>query len=390
MDRNLKKNENTKWFESNKRFDFRQKGYKISKLILIGVIFIIFQSYLQNSLSVGQVFKRYMDCFTPVIYGIFIALFLEPIVTKLETRWKLKRGIAITITIFGIIGIIALFVGVIFPKIIESIKEIYDRVPEIQVKLEQYITDVIGFLKNKKILIIGEGEIKENINNFIKGNFKHIQAFTVSAIVNTVWWIGKLTEFFIGSFLGILILLGKEYFVSFVKNILDIVSPQNKKDEILDFLVKSRTLMLNYVWGRLVVSVAVGVIAFIVMFITGTPHALLTGVMIGAGNMIPYVGSLIAGAIAIFLVGMAAPAKLIFLGLAICIAQIVDGWVIGPKVVSDTVGMQTFWIVTSVIIAGKIWGTVGMFFGVPIFGMIKLIYIKLLAKNKRRSDRYVR
>ena len=70
------------------------------------------------------------------------------------------------------------------------------------------------------------------------------------------------------------------------------------------------------------------------------------------------------------------------------IAQTFDGWVIGPKIVSETVGMSTFWVVVAVLIGGSLMGPVGMFFGVPAFGIIKLIYLAKLKKAEEKSNKF--
>lgn len=141
-----------------------------------------------------------------------------------------------------------------------------------------------------------------------------------------------------------------------------------------DFLNQSRNVLLNYVWGRIIASAFVGAVTFIVLFFTGVPYALLSSLMIGIGNMIPYVGSIVAGAVAIFLVILAEPSKIIYLFIAMMVGQAVDGWIVGPRIVSETVGMSTFWVIVAVLIGGSLMGPVGMFFGVPAFGIMKLVY----------------
>ncbi len=199
-------------------------------------------------------------------------------------------------------------------------------------------------------------------------------------------------------------------------------------DEGLDFLIECKNIFLNYMAGRIIISVIVGLIAFVVMKIASVPYALLNAVMIGVGNMIPYFGSIAAGIIAFILVLLSNPIKCVmkiasvpyallnavmigvgnmipyfgsiaagiiafilvllsnpikcfYLLLAIIIAQNVDGYIIGPKILGKSVGISSFWIIASVIIMGNIMGTLGMFLGVPIFAIIKLIYIRIL-KNK--------
>jgi predicted PurR-regulated permease PerM len=351
------------------------------KLLGIGIVLVVIQSFLQQYDTFREIYSKYVGYLVPVIYAFFITIFLEPIVTIIEKKLKIRRILAVLLTIFLVFVLVGIFIGIIAPQVIESIKDLYGKLPAMQGRLEIYAGELIEYLKRKGLLLMGDDEIKASITNFIKENMKYLQDFGISVLWNIVWWGIALTKFFIGFFLAFLILIDKEYFVRFINNIFSIIFEREKAESIMVFLGESREVLLKFVWGRIIVSTAVGIITFLVMFLSGTPYALLSGIMIGVGNMIPYIGSIIAGAIAVLLVGLAEPFKLIFLGLAILIAQTVDGWVIGPKIVSETVGMGTFWVVLAVLIGGSLFGPVGMFFGVPVFGILKLIYIKLL--NKR-------
>lgn len=351
------------------------------KLLGIGIVLVIIQSFLQQYDTFREIYSKYVGYLVPVIYAFFITIFLEPIVTIIEKKLKIRRILAVLLTIFLVFVLVGIFIGIIAPQVIESIKDLYGKLPAMQGRLEKYAGELIEYLKRKGLLLMGDDEIKASITKFIKENMKYLQDFGISVLWNIVWWGIALTKFFIGFFLAFLILIDKEYFVRFINNIFSIIFEREKAKSIMVFLGESREVLLKFVWGRIIVSTAVGIITFLVMFLSGTPYALLSGIMIGVGNMIPYIGSIIAGAIAVLLVGLAEPFKLIFLGLAILIAQTVDGWVIGPKIVSETVGMGTFWVVLAVLIGGSLFGPVGMFFGVPAFGILKLVYIKLL--NKR-------
>lgn len=356
----------------------KEKGMK---LFGIGVALVVIQSFLQEYDTFSNIYKTYVGYLVPVIYAFFITIFLEPIVSFIEKKFKIKRLGAVIATVIFVGLLIFAGIAIIVPQIGKSLDELYNKLPFMQKQIEKYVVLTIDYLKEKNILTIGEEEIHQSINNFIRDNMKYVQNFGISALWNIVWWGIALTKFFIGFFLAFLILIDKEYFISFMRNIFKIIFGGKKSESIMNFLEASRKVLMNYVWGRIIVSTAVGIVTFGVMLVSGTPYAFLSGIMIGLGNMIPYVGSIIAGAIAVFLVALADPFKLIFLGLAITIAQAVDGWVIGPKIVSETVGMGTFWVVVSVLIGGSLLGPVGMFFGVPVFGMIKLIYLKLLKKR---------
>ena len=121
----------------------------------------------------------------------------------------------------------------------------------------------------------------------------------------------------------------------------------------------------------------------IAIFLIG---AVLSAILLGVGNMIPYVGAIIGGIIAFLLILLVAPIKIVFLLIAIAISQLVDGFIVGPRIIGNKVGLNTFWVIVSMIIFGNLFGIVGMFLGIPILSIIKLFYVDLL-KAKQRGEK---
>ncbi len=367
-----------------------EKKWTFLKFLGAGIILILVQSFFQKYDAFKDIYSTYIGYLIPMIYALFISIFLEPLVSKLENRFKLKRWVSVSIVIVLVIIGVAGFVGLILPQLGKSFKELYNKLPHMQEQLGNLIKRVLDFLKEKELLIIGEKQIEDNIISLLKRNIGNLQEFGISVLLNIMWWAVALSKFFIGFFLAVFILLDKEYFIKFLNNILTIILGKEKGMYMSDFFDQSRNVLLNYVWGRIIASAFVGVVTFIVLFFTGVPYALLSSLMIGMGNMIPYVGSIIAGAIAIFLVILAEPSKIIYLFIAMMVGQAVDGWIVGPRIVSETVGMSTFWVIVAVLIGGSLMGPVGMFFGVPAFGIIKLIYEIQLKKTNNNSSKIIK
>lgn len=350
------------------------------KIIGAGIILILIQSFFQRYDALKELYTMYIGYLTPVIYALFITIFLEPVVSKIETKIKIKRLGAVCLTFLLTAVLVGGFIGIVMPQLGKSFKELYNKLPMMQEKTGQLISQGIEYLKAKDLLVIGEDQIENSIISFFRKNIGKIQEMSFTALVNIMWWGVALSKFFIGFFLAFFILWDKEYFIRFMKNILNICFGKEREIYLSDFLNRSRIVLLNYVWGRIIASGFVGIVTMIVLGVSGVPYALLSSIMIGIGNMIPYVGSIVAGAVAIFLVLLAEPGKVIYLFLAMAVGQAVDGWIVGPKIVSETVGMGTFWVVVAVLIGGSLMGPVGMFFGVPVFGIIKLIYMEQLKK----------
>ena len=279
-----------------------EKKWTFLKFLGAGIVIVLVQSFFQKYDAFKDIYSTYIGYLIPMIYAVFISIFLEPLVSKIEQRFKLERWVAVAIVIVLVIIGVAGFVGLILPQLGKSFKELYNKLPHMQEQLGSLIKRVLDYLKEKELLVIGEKQIEDNIISLLKRNIGNLQEFGISVLLNIVWWTIALSKFFIGFFLAVFILLDKEYFIRFIKNILAIIFGKEKGMYLSDFLNQSRNVLLNYVWGRIIASAFVGVITFVVLFLAGVPYALLSSLMIGMGNMIPYVGSIVAGAIAIFLI----------------------------------------------------------------------------------------
>ena len=359
----------------------QERNFSYSKWILIGILFIIIQSFLQQYEMFSEIYKKYIGYLTPIIYAFFTAIFLDPIVKKLERKYRMSRWKAVTITVVIVLVFFFGFFGLIVPQVIKSGKELYGKLPFIQEKVNQIIKVVLTFLKEKGILLMDDIEIENSVIEFFRNNLGRFQKIGISAVVNLMWWIVALSKFFIGMFLGVLLLLDKKYFVRVFKNLMALIFGKERSIQAGVFLNKSRHMLLTYLWGRLLVSCFVAGMVLIISVIFGVPYALLSSLMILIGNMVPYVGSIVAGFIAFFLVVVSEPSKVIPLAIAIAIAQFCDSWVVGPKIVSNAVGMNSFWVILSILIGGSLFGPIGMFFGVPILSVIRLFYKHLLKKK---------
>ena len=125
-----------------------------------------------------------------------------------------------------------------------------------------------------------------------------------------------------------------------------------------------------------------GIIVFIVMYLANVPYAGLISVMLGIGNMIPYVGAIFAGIIGGILIMISDPSKIWWLIIANILAQNIEGFYLAPKIIGKTVGLGSFWVLIGVMLGGAIMGPIGMIFGVPVVAVIKLIYTTFLKKKQ--------
>ena len=350
----------------------------ILKIIGIILIFVILQSYFINPDNLINIIGKWKSYFMTIIMSIFIAILLEPIVKFLKRKSKINDILAISLSIALVILVFVVLSLIIIPEIVSSIKELNDVYPYLSEKATIIGKKIIDYLAKKDIYTVDINKIDSYFTNFVKNNITGIQDIVSTIISGLIDWTIGFTNLFLAFVLAFLILLDKKHLLKTLENIVIILFGVKNTPYVMNKLRMSKDIFLSYVSGKLIVSAIVGLCVYIVLLVTGTPYAALSAVLLGVGNMIPYVGSIIGGIIAFFLILLVAPIKTIILLIAIIISQLVDGFIVGPKIIGDKVGLNTFWVMVSMIIFGNLFGLVGMFLGTPILSIIRLFYIDLL------------
>ena len=358
----------------------------ILKIIGIILVFVILQSYFINPDNLVNIIDKWKDYFMTIIMSIFIAILLEPIVRYLKKKVKINDILAISLSIIFVILIFTILFLIIVPEIISSVKVLNDIYPYISKKAMIIGKNIADYLAEKNIYTINMEEINNYFTNFIANNVTNIRKVISALFGSLVDWTIGFTNLFLAFVLAFLILLDKEHLIKTLENIIIIVFGVKNSPYVMNKLKLSKDIFLNYISGKIIVSTIVGFCVYIILLITKTPYAVLSAVLLGVGNMIPYVGAIIGGIIAFLLILLVAPIKIVFLLIAIAISQLVDGFIVGPRIIGNKVGLNTFWVIVSMIIFGNLFGIVGMFLGIPILSIIKLFYVDLL-KAKQRGEK---
>ena len=356
------------------------------KILGIILVFVVLQSYFTNPERFVAIIENWKDYFMTIIMSIFIAILLEPIVKYLKKKSKINDILAISLSIIFVILVFIILSLIVIPEIISSLKVLNDIYPYISEKAITIGKNIANYLAEKNIYTINMDEVNNYFTNFISNNTTNITKLASSLLGSLVDWTIGFTNLFLAFVLAFLILLDKEHLIKTLENIIIIVFGVKNSPYVMNKLKLSKDIFLNYISGKIIVSTIVGLSVYIILLITKTPYAALSAILLGVGNMIPYVGAIIGGIIAFLLILLVAPIKIVFLLIAIAISQLVDGFIVGPRIIGNKVGLNTFWVIVSMIIFGNLFGIVGMFLGIPILSIIKLFYVDLL-KAKQRGEK---
>ena len=355
----------------------------IMKIVGIILIFVILQSYFTNPDIFSTIVGKWKDYFMTLIMAIFIAILLEPIVRYLKKKSKVNDILAISLSIVFVVLIVIIMSLIVIPEIISSLKVLNNMYPAISEKAMTLGKNITDYLAENNIYTVNMEELDDSFTNFITNNASNIRKIILAFIGSLVGWTLGFTNLIVAFTLAFLILLDKKNLIKTLENLIKIVFGVKNTPYVMNKLRLSKDIFINYISGKIIVSFIVGLCVYIILLITGTPYAALSAILLGVGNMIPYVGSIFGGIVAFFLILLVAPIKTLILLIAIIISQLVDGFIVGPKIIGDKVGLSTFWVMVSMIIFGNLFGIVGMFLGTPILSIIKLFYVDLLKRAEQ-------
>lgn len=368
--------------DNNKYFYW---GLTIFSIVAFAILFF-FLLYRWEIIIGGLI--KFLKIFTPFGVGFLIAYLLNPLLKYMEANvfdklgkkifkeeknaYKFSRFASIIVSTLVLLVIIFGFFSFVIPEILRSI--------------DTMITNIPGYLNDIEGWILTAFENKPELEELILDNYDNIYDYVISYInsgnipsVDSI--IGNISDGIISVFksiynivlgyiVAIYLLLGKEKFLAQGKKLLYTVVKPDKAYIILDNLRYTDKIFGGFLLGKIIDSLIIGIICFAFMLLFNMPYALLLAVIVGITNIIPYFGPIIGAVPCAFLILLVSPSKCLTFIVFIIILQQFDGNVLGPKILGNKTGLQSFWVLFSIIVFGGLFGFLGMLFGVPLFAII--------------------
>lgn len=185
----------------------------------------------------------------------------------------------------------------------------------------------------------------------------------------------------------------KEDFIAQVRKFMYAILPRDVCKTILTMGIKCNSVFSNFIVGKAVDSLIIGILSFITLTIMDMPYVVLISLIIGITNMIPFFGPFIGAIPSAVLVLLSEPRQTIPFIIFIIVLQQIDGNIIGPKILGDKLGLSTFWIMFAILVFGGLFNFPGMLIGVPLFTLIyalisTFIHDRLKLKELPLDKRY--
>ena len=296
---------------------------------------------------------------------------------------KAARPISMLIVLFGVIGIIVLVMFVLIPQLGETFINLGSSIQEFIPKVQNWAQQL--FHDNKEIMI-WVNDLEFDWNKIMNAGIRFFRNGADSLLNSTITAAKSIASgiatFFIAFVFAIYILLQKEKLGVQAKKVLFAFVRKGRAEATLEVLSLTHNTFSSFLTGQCVEAIILGSMFVVSMSIFRLPYALLVGIVIAFTALIPIFGAFIGCAVGAFLIFMVNPVKaLIFIALFLVLQQI-EGNLIYPHVVGNSVGLPSIWVLAAVSLGGSLMGVVGMLIFIPIVSVVyalfrEIVYLKL-------------
>ena len=369
--------------------------YLYAGLAMFGVIAssIILFFILYKIDEIGNIISHILTTLSPFIIGAMLAYIICPLCNLIENlllkvfnkidneplKEKLSRGLSVFSGIVIALVVVYLILMILIPQLVTSIMRIVQLLPGSVDKLSVWLQEILD--SNEMLLTYFEQAIdkaSEFIQNWLSNGFlESIENFATGLSTGVFNIFGVLMNVFIGVIIAVYLLLARKKLARQATMIVYSIFKKKHADIIIDEVHYIDKVFSGFINGKILDAVVVAFICYIGMMIfkffspSGiTLNETLIAVIVGIFNVIPFFGWYLGLFIAALFALMVNPAQCIFFIIFDVILQQIDGNILGPKIIGNTTGISSFWVLFSIFLFGDIWGFAGMFFGVPVFAVI--------------------
>lgn len=335
---------------------------------------------------------------SPFIIGMFIAYLIDPLaeffnkkvfkgIFRIKKR-GISRGLGILFSYIIVISVISVCMIYIIPEIIESLKQASGFIESAQTGYNKIVKELTELceknpdLKLDKIIdFINKipQQLEKYIGEIVEGALPVIFSTSVSLISGFI-------NVIIAIIVSVYMLVDKARLINNIKRLIYAWIPQPKADRLLVVSGQCNKVFGQFIIGKMIDSIIIGFLCWIIMTIIGLPYALAISVIVGITNMIPYFGPFIGAVPGVLLLLVVDFYYALIFGLLILVLQQFDGLYLGPKILGESTGLRPIWIIFAITVGGSLAGVTGMFLGVPVTAVIAFLLEEVMQKRLKKNN----
>lgn len=380
----------------------------LTAFLTVCAILVFYDAFYQGG-TLQQILGKLAEVLAPVFYGLAMAYLLTPLTKWLERGilWclgKIKglqnrqlkhgkawlRAAAILLTWAVVLALLYWLMSVLVPQLIDSITMLIKNARYYYYKVYRWAD---AWLKaNPEIGSWANDVLSEYYNNAVSTLTDTIlpKAQEMAAALTGGIWTGIRSvvsfamNFVVGIIISVYLLAMKEKSLARCCKVIYAIFRRETAELLLTGLHNINQVFSGFVRGKLLDSLIIGLLCFIGCSILNMPYTPLVSVVVGVTNVIPFFGPFLGAIPSAFLILLVDPLKCLYFILFIILLQQLDGNVIGPKILGDSTGISSLWVIVAILVGGGFFGVLGMFFGVPVFACLRLLIKWLMDRRLTR------
>ena len=368
-----------------------KQGVQWLALIAVFILAVINWSYLVQAVSM------IWSVIFPLILGGMIAFVLNLLIIWLEKYLypnaknkylkASRRPVAIILAILVVCLVIAATVVIVLPQLASAIMTLIEVAPETVENLTNWFNNqdalvpLVNDLANKANIDWGSifSNVASGINNVASG----LATTSVSVLTTSV---GAVTNIFLGILFAIYILFSKEKLAKQVERLLTVYVRDDIHQLIENVARVANETFSKFISGMVIEAIILGTLVTVGLFILQVPYAAMLGVLQGVMALIPIIGAFLSGAVGVLILLALNPTYALIYLIFVLFVQQLEGDLIYPRVVGDSIGLPSMWVLFAVTVGGGLMGIPGMLIGVPFLASIyKIIKIDVKYREQVRQ-----
>lgn len=388
----------------------RYLRWGLTAVLTVCAILVFYDTFYQNG-TLQTFFARLMAVLAPVLYGAAMAYLLAPVVnwfskaimwcigkSKKLSSIHIKKGKSflragsILLTWTAVLVIIYFLMSMLMPQLVESVTALVKNLRSYYYKVYRWVDD----------WLISNPEIGSWANDTLKDYYQDAVGFLTDkilpkaqelagALTGGIWsgiWglLNFAKNLVIGLIVSIYLLAMKEQSLARCCKLLYATFKTSTADLIARGTCKVNEIFSGFVRGKILDSAIIGILCLIGCGILKIPYAPLISVIVGITNVIPFFGPFLGAIPSAFLVLLVNPLKCLYFIIFVALLQQLDGNVIGPKILGETTGISSFWVIVAILVGGGFGGILGMFLGVPICACLRCLVKYIMDRRLEKRD----
>jgi predicted PurR-regulated permease PerM len=309
--------------------------------------------------------------YLPIILAVILAFILAPLVERLcclrlwPAHRHLPRGLAVALTILAAAAVFAVTVGFIFSPFVREFNNFVFNLPTLIERI-QSITGAIG-MKAQSLEL--PANVQTMVDRVLAGAASYGVQLGQRALTSTVNFASKVVELVVVPVLTYYFL--KDW-RKLKESVLTVLPPAGRPRGTV-IVEEMATVISGYIRGQVVISVIMGLLAFVGMYFLGVEYPLVLGLLAALTETIPIIGPIIGAAPAVFLAYLGSPALAVKVAVFFLIIHQLENHVIVPKVMGRSIDLHPVAVIISLLIGGQLMGIVGMMLAVPVAALLKVL-----------------